>query len=112
MLFKNLTTRKYLGLAMITLSIILILTQFGPIFPVSSFFSAQDKGTIMSISFGGLIIGAYLVAGPLGAVITSLSIAGSGCGGGGGKVEPKDEDLGKPPEPPPNSLSSRFWFLQ
>lgn len=111
MLFSKLTIRKSLGLLVITVSVILLLTQVGLIFPSHQFFSTQDKGTIMSISLGGLLIGAYLVAGPLGAVITSLSIAGSGCGGGG-KVKPKDEDLGKPPEPPSNSLSSRFWFLQ
>ena len=100
MLPTKLTRRKSLGLLVITLSVMLLLTQVGLIFPSHQFPFAEEKETIMSISLAALIIGAYLVAGPLGAVVTLLPIAGSGCNGGGGNVKPEDEDLGPPPDPP------------
>ena len=111
MLPTKLTIRKSLGLLVIAVSVMLLLTQVGLIFSSRQFPFAQDKETIVSISFGGLIIGAYLVAGPLGAMITLLPIASSGCVGCGEKPKPKDEDLGKPPDPP-DAFSSRFKFLK
>jgi len=115
MLPTKLTIRRSLGLLVITVSAILLLAQVGLIFPSDQFPFAQERETIVSISLGGLIIGAYLVAGPLGAMITFLPLASSGCvgcGGAGRAEEEEEEDLGKPPDPPPDSLSSRFSFFQ
>ena len=113
MVLKNLGLRKHLGLAVIALSVILLLAQFGIIILPHPLIVAQRPVTMMSISLGGLIVGAYLVAGPLGLVVTMIPAILAGCGGGGGggpKAEP-DPDLGEPPEPP-DSFSSRFRFLQ
>ena len=82
MLFKNLTTRKYLGLAMITLSVILILAQFGLICFLTPTLSPLGQETAVAVSIGTLLVGSYLLAGPLGS-----------------------------PPGPPDSLSSRFWFF-
>ncbi len=105
MLFNRLPMRKYLGVAVIALSIIFLLTQIGLISPSNSLPFPQDRGIAVAVSIGGLIIGVYLVAGPLGALIATVPIiilGGTGCGGGPPPPPPPppDKDLGEPPEPP------------
>ena len=112
MLFNRLPMRKYLGVVVITLSIIFLFTQLGLIFPSNSFPFPQDRGIAVTISIGGLIIGVYLVTGPLGALIATVPIimlGGTGCGGG--PPPPRKKNLGKPPEPP-ESLSSQSGLPQ
>jgi len=99
MLFNRLSVRKYLGVVLIILSIILFLNQVGLILPSNLIPFPRNRGTVVTISMGALVGGIYLVAGPVGVLITLIpltSLGFSGCGG-----QKPGEDLGEPPTPPP-----------
>ena len=98
MLFNRLSVRKYLGVVVITLSIILFLTQVGPILPSNSIPFPRNRGTATIISMGALVGGVYLLAGPVGVLITLIPLTSLGFTGCGGQKQ--EEDLGEPPNPP------------
>ena len=119
----RLIKRKYLGIAVIILSIMFLVAQAGFLFPSNLVPFPQHSGTAVAISLGFLIGGVYLVAGPVGVLIALVPLASSGCTGCGGgegqqeeeeqeeeeeEEEQEEEDLGEPPSPPAQSLSSRF----
>ncbi len=101
-MFKRLTKRKYLGLAIIVISIIFLLGQYYSFIPQTKPL-AQNSGIAAILSGGGIVFGVYLVAGPLGALIATVPIVmlgGTGYGGGPPPPPPPKKDLGKPPQPP------------
>lgn len=98
MLFNRLSVRKYLGVVVIALSIIFFLIQVGLISPSNSIPFPRNRGTAATTSIGTLVGGVYLLAGPVGVLITLIpliSLGFTGCGG-----QRQEEDLGEPPNPP------------
>lgn len=103
MLFKKIQKGKYKGLLVIAISVLLLFTTLSPSFLENLPFLDAHQDVVALGSYVGLIIGAYLVAGPVGALIALIPAVATGCfgGGGGGGGGPKPEpDLGEPPEPP------------
>jgi len=96
--FRRRLSKRGWGIFMILLSLIFLIT-----FSLSPTFIFQDheKRYLMIGSYATLVVGAYLVAGPLGVLVSLIPAISSGCfgGGGGGGAKP-EPDLGEPPEPP------------
>jgi len=94
---KRLGLRKLLGVVIIILCLLFLLVQTN-LYSVS-FQNSSLKGTTLSILVGGgIVLGSYLVLGPVGMLASLAVLSGSGCVGGGGGGEGKD--LGEPPNPP------------
>ena len=102
MLFKKIQKRKYKGLLVIAISILLLVSTLSLSSLKNLPFLDTHKDIVTLGSYAALIAGAYLVAGPVGAVVALIPAVATGCfGGGGGGGRPKPEpDLGEPPEPP------------
>jgi len=101
-LFKKIPKRKYLGILVIGVSVLFLFTSiFSPSLWNLPYANTYQQVVILG-SYAALIVGAYLVAGPVGALVSLIPVVAAGCfGGGGGGGEPKPEpDLGEPPEPP------------
>lgn len=104
-MFGKFTGRKYAGLIVVTLSILLLLSQLGvPLVPFSAL--PAHSGVASIVSLGGIVAGVYFLAGPIPALVSCIPLIVSGCGGGGGGGGggEGDEDLGEPPEPPSASI--------
>jgi len=102
-LLKRISARRYWGILVIAVSVLLLFTTFS----FSLFWNLPYLNTHQDVvaigSYAALIVGAYLVAGPVGALVALIPAVAAGCfgGGGGGGGGPKPEpDLGEPPEPP------------
>ncbi len=94
---KNLSWRKILGLVIIILCLLFLLVQ-------SNFYSAStlnapwEGATYSIVAGGGIVLGSYLVLGPVGILVSLVVLMTGGCNGGGGGGDGKD--LGEPPNPP------------
>ncbi len=87
--------KKLLGLTIIIISLLFLVVQTGPY--SSGFPNTSSEGvTINILAGGGIVLGSFLVLGPLGILVSLVALGGGGCVGGGGG------DLGEPPEPPQN----------
>ena len=85
--------KKLLGLAIIIISLLFLVVQTG-LYP-SGFPNTSSEGVTIGILVGGgIVLGSYLVLGPLGILVSLVALGGGGCVGEGG------DDLGEPPEPP------------
>ena len=94
---KNLSWRKLLGLVIIILCLLFLLVQsnlYSPSFPNTSW----EGATLSIVAGGGIVLGSYLVLGPVGLLVSLVALIGGGCNGGGGGEDGKD--LGEPPNPP------------
>ena len=94
---KRLGLRKILGVIIIILCLLLLVVQtslYSPSFPNSSL----ETTTLSILAGGGVVLGSYLVLGPVGILASLVILSGAGCGGGGGNGE--GQDLGEPPKPP------------
>jgi len=92
---KNLGWRKFLGLVIIILCLLFLLVQsnfYSPSFPNTSW----EGATFSIVAGGGIVLGSYLVFGPLGILVSLVALMTGGCNGGGGD----GKDLGEPPNPP------------
>ena len=94
---KNLSWRKTLGLVIIILCLLFLLAQSNLYSP--SFSDTSWEGATFSIvAGGGIVLGSYLVFGPLGIFISVITLTAGGCVTDGGD----EKDLGEPPNPPQN----------
>ncbi|MBA7477864.1 hypothetical protein ES707_13279 [subsurface metagenome] len=94
---KNLSWRKTLGLVIIILCLLSLLVQSNLYSP--SFSDTSWEGATLSIvAGGGIVLGSYLVLGPVGILVSLVALIAGGCNGGGGGGDGKD--LGEPPNPP------------
>lgn len=94
---KNLSWRKFLGLVVIIFCLLFLLVQSNLYSP--SFSNTSWEGATFSIvAGGGIVLGSYLVLGPVGLLVSLVALIGGGCNGGGGGEDGKD--LGEPPNPP------------
>lgn len=100
MFFKRVSGRKSWGMVVIVISIFLLLTTFFSSFPGSLPYLDAHQDLVAISSFAALITGAYLVAGPLGALVALIPAVAAGCFGGDGKKPKPEPDLGEPPGPP------------
>lgn len=105
MLFNKLTRRKYAGVLVIALSILFLLSQLGVPLLFSEILPESPKPVALA-SLTGIMIGLYLIAGPLPALIAMIPVAAGGCVGCGGEEEREEPepDLGEPPPPPAASI--------
>lgn len=102
MLLRRISARKYWGIAVIAVSAFLLFTTFSlPLLGNLAYLNTHQNVVAIGC-YGALIVGSYLVAGPVGILVALVPAVASGCfGGGGGGGGPKPEpDLGEPPEPP------------
>ena len=93
---KRLGWRKLLGLVIIILCLLFLLVQsnlYSPSFPNTSW----EGATLSIVAGGGIVLGSYLVFGPIGILVSLVALITGGCNGGGGGGE---KDLGEPPNPP------------
>ncbi len=87
---KGVGLKKLPGLAIIIVSLLLLVVQTS--FYSSSFSNTSSEAVTVSIlTGGGIVLGSYLVLGPLGILVSLVALGGAGC---------VAEDLGEPPEPP------------
>ena len=96
-MLKRLGLRKILGVIIIVLCLLFLVVQSNlnsPSFPNSSL----EPATLSILAGGGIVLGSYLVLGPVGILASLVALSGAGCDGGGGNVE--GQDLGEPPSPP------------
>ena len=98
MLFKKIPERKYLGILVIGVSVLFLFASiFSPSLWNLPYANTYQQVAVLG-SYAFLVVGAYLVVGPVGALVSLIPVVAAGCfGGGGAKPEP---DLGEPPEPP------------
>jgi len=99
-LFKKIPKRKYLGILVIGVSVLFLFTS---IFSTSLWnlpYANTYQQVVILGSYAALVVGAYLVAGPVGALIALIPAVTTGCFGGGGGGPKPEPDLGEPPEPP------------
>ena len=90
---KRVGLKKLVGLAIIVISLLFLVVQSS--LYSSGFPNTSSEGVTISIlAAGGIVLGSYLVLGPLGILVSLVALGGGGCVGGGGG------DLGEPPEPP------------
>ena len=92
---KNLSWRKILGLVIIILCLLFLLVQSNfcsPSLPDISW----EGATLSIVAGGGIVLGSYLVLGPVGILVSLVALITGGCNGGGGD----EKDLGEPPNPP------------
>jgi len=90
---KRVGLKRLLGLVIIVISLLFLVMQTGP-YP-SGFLNTSSEGVTISIlAGGGIVLGSFLVLGPLGILVSLVALGGGGCVGEGGG------DLGEPPEPP------------
>ena len=92
---KKLGWRKFLGLVIIIFCLLFLLAQsnlYSPSFPDTSWGGA----TLSTVAGGGIVLGSYLVFGPVGILVSLVALITGGCNGGGGD----GKDLGEPPDPP------------
>jgi|GEM_PF-2619767 len=95
---KRLDLRKILGVIIIVLCLLFLVVQsnlYSPSFPNSSL----ERATFIILTGGGIVLGSYLVLGPVGILASLVALSGAGCGGGGGG-NGEGQDLGEPPSPP------------
>lgn len=94
---KKLGWRKLLGLVVIILCLLFLLAQSNLYSP--SFSNTSWEGvTLSTVAVGGIVLGSYLVLGPVGLLVSLVALIGGGCNGGDGGKDGKD--LGEPPNPP------------
>ncbi|KKL17196.1 hypothetical protein LCGC14_2487960 [marine sediment metagenome] len=96
-MLKRLGWKRLLGLAIMILCLLLLLTQSN-LHPLSFLNTSWEGATLSTVAVGGIVLGSYLVLGPLGLLVSVVALIGGGCnggGGGGGEI-----DLGDPPNPP------------
>ena len=94
---ENLSWRKFLGLVIIILCLLFLLVQsnlYSPSFPNTSW----EGATFSIVAGGGIVLGSYLVFGPLGILISVITLTAGGCVNNG----EEEGDLGEPPNPPQN----------
>jgi len=94
---KRLGLRKTLGVIIIILCLLFLVVQsnlYSPGFPNLS----SETTTLSILAGGGVVLGSYLVLGPVGILVSLVGLSGAGCNGGGGGGE--GQDLGEPPNPP------------
>jgi len=92
---KNLSWRKLLGLVIIILCLLSLLVQsnlYSPSFPGTSW----EGATLSIVTGGGIVLGSYLVFGPVGILASLIALSASGCVNNG----EEERDLGEPPDPP------------
>ncbi len=94
---KNLSWRKLLGLVIIILCLLSLLAQ-SDLYPLSFLNTSWEGATLSTVAGGGIILGSYLVLGPVGVLVSLVALITGGCNGGGGGGE--EENLGEPPNPP------------
>ena len=96
-MLKRLGWKRLLGLAIMILCLLFLLTQSN-LHPLSFLNTSWEGATPSTVAVGGIVLGSYLVLGPLGLLVSVVALIGGGCngaGGGGGEI-----DLGDPPNPP------------
>lgn len=96
---KRLGWRKILGVIIIILCLLFLVVQsnlYSPSFPNSSL----ERTTFIILTGAGVVLGSYLVLGPVGILVSLVVLSGAGCNGGGGGGNGGEEDLGEPPSPP------------
>lgn len=92
---KKLGWRKLLGLVIIILCLLFLLVQsnlYSPSFPNTSW----EGATLSIVAGGGIVLGSYLVLGPVGILVSLVALSAGGCIDDGGD----EKDLGEPPNPP------------
>lgn len=92
---KNLSWRKLLGVVIITLCLLFLLVQsnlYSPSFPNTSW----EGATLSIVAGGGIVLGSYLMLGPVGVLVSLVALSAGGCVADGGD----EKDLGEPPNPP------------
>jgi len=126
MRFKKLSKRKYLGTLVIFISFIFLLSRIGLPFLFNQSLSRQDVKSTAAISGAGFVIGTYLLAGPLAALIAIAATASAaaeggctGCAGGGGEEAPSGPTIAYSPTsfsfsaakdgPNPSSQTLSIW---
>jgi len=98
-MFTRRGLRKLIGVVIIILCFLFLLVQnnlYSPRFPNTSL----EPATLSILAGGGVVLGSYLVLGPVGILASLVALSGAGCGGGGGGGNGGEEDLGEPPNPP------------
>lgn len=92
---KRLGWRKLLGLVIIILCLLFLLVQSNLYSP--SFSNTSWEGATFSIvAGGGIVLGSYLVLGPVGILVSLVALSAGGCVNNG----EEEGDLGEPPNPP------------
>lgn len=92
---KRLSWKRLLGLAIMILCLMFLLSQTN-LLPLSFLNTSRKGATLNTAAVGGIVLGSYLVLGPVGLLVSIVALIGGGCnGGGGGEI-----DLGDPPNPP------------
>ena len=93
-MLKRLGWKRLLGLAIMILCLLFLLAESN-IYPLSFLNTSWEGATLNTAAVGGIVLGSYLVLGPLGTLVSVVALIGAGCNGGGG-----GGNLGDPPNPP------------
>jgi len=96
-MFTGRGLRRLIGVVIIILCLLFLVVHtslYSPRFPNTSL----KPVTLSILAGGGIVLGSYLVLGPVGILASLVALSGAGCGGGGGNGE--GQDLGEPPSPP------------
>lgn len=94
-MLKRLGWKKLLGLVIMILCLLFLLGQSN-LYPLSFLNTSWEGATLNTVAVGGIVLGSFLVLGPVGLLVSIVALIGGGCNGGGGG----ETDLGDPPNPP------------
>lgn len=92
-MLRRLGMRKFTGLVIIIFCSLFLLVQSGLFSLNFPNFSSRET-TLSVLAGGGIVLGSYLVLGPMGILASLTALSLGGCDARGGN------DLGKPPDPP------------